>query len=43
MPPISLGQIVSRLCRAPIPDIHWVVLEQSTVTDGLIFSVHPSV
>jgi hypothetical protein len=38
-----LQQIVSHLCRAPIPDVHWAVLKQSAVINNLIFDVHPSV
>jgi hypothetical protein len=37
-----LQRISVHLCCAPIPDVHWAVLEQSTVIDDLIFCIHPS-
>jgi hypothetical protein len=37
-----LQQISSQLCRAPIPNVYWAVLEQSAIVDHLIFCVHPS-
>jgi hypothetical protein len=36
-----LQRISSHFCRAPIPDVRWLALEQSAGIGDLIFCAHP--